>query len=156
MREMNRDRDQPRESNLDDLDRALDAALSNYAVVEPRAGLAGRILANLHTQSMAARQAWWRWGLIGALAAIVIVAMTLAWKNRQKRPCTHCESCDNHATDSRACESASNSVERAPCRKPCAQSPAQRDCAAKTRVSGSGACRRRSQTERLSFAAAFE
>ncbi len=97
MREMNRDRDQPRESNLDDLDRALDAALSNYAVVEPRAGLAGRILANLHTQPMAARQAWWRWGLIGALAAIVIVAMTLAWKTGRS---AHAPIA-NHATTTR-------------------------------------------------------
>jgi hypothetical protein len=81
MMEMNRDRDKRTGSNIEDLDLALDAALTRYAGVEPRAGLEDRILANLRAQRQLAQfPAWWRWGVVGALSAIVIVAMTLAWR----------------------------------------------------------------------------
>jgi len=64
------------------IDAVLDAALAKYAAVEPRAGLEERLLANLRTgPEPVTGRAWWRWGLAGALAAIVIVAATLRWKS---------------------------------------------------------------------------
>ncbi len=62
------------------IDPVLDAALAQYAAVEPRAGLEERVLANLRTEPAPVTGcAWWRWGLAGALAAIVIVAAALTW-----------------------------------------------------------------------------
>jgi hypothetical protein len=70
-----------------ELDRMLDAALAKYAAVEPRAGLEGRILANLRVEpARAVGRALWQLGLAGALAVIVIVAV-LAWRpNRISHP----------------------------------------------------------------------
>jgi hypothetical protein len=66
----------------DELDRALDAALAKYAAVEPREGLEDRVLANLRAQSARVPdRAWWRWSVMAALAALVIVAVTLTWKS---------------------------------------------------------------------------
>jgi hypothetical protein len=68
-------------SENDDLDRALDMALAQYAAVEPRLGLEDRILANLRTEQALARPLpWWRWSWATA-AAIVIIAALLAWKS---------------------------------------------------------------------------
>ena len=68
-------------TNQDEFDRDLDAALANYAAVEPRHGLESRILANLRAeQAPAPAHTWWRWS-IPALAAIVVVAVVLAWKS---------------------------------------------------------------------------
>ncbi len=68
-------------TNQDELDRALDAALAKFAAVEPRAGLEQRVLANLRT---APRQvpdhAWWRWGVMAAVAAMLLVAVALGWR----------------------------------------------------------------------------
>ena len=81
MTDQNHQQAHVQDSQNDELDRALDAALTKYSSVEPRAGLEDRILANLRAQRRQAQlPAWWRWGLVGALAAIVIVAMTLAWR----------------------------------------------------------------------------
>lgn len=66
----------------DELDRALDAALAKYALVEPRVGMADRILATLSAQQAdLAERAWWRWGF--AVAAVVVIAAALAWKTTQ-------------------------------------------------------------------------
>lgn len=81
----------------DSLDPMLDAALAKYAAVEPRAGLEERTLTNLRTQGLRAQlPAWWRWELVGALMAIVIVAMALAWRAGRS---THL-SITNHPTTS--------------------------------------------------------
>jgi hypothetical protein len=70
-----------RVSENDNLDRTLDAALAQYAAVEPRPGLEDRILANLRTeQALALPLAWWQWSCATA-AAIVIIAALLAWKS---------------------------------------------------------------------------
>ena len=70
----------------DELDRALDEALAKYAAVEPRAGLEGRILANLHTQPVVSRTAWWTWSLAAALAVSLLVAVALNWRARPTPP----------------------------------------------------------------------
>lgn len=68
-------------------DRQLDAALAKYAAVEPRPGLEERVLANLRVErSRVPNRAWWRWGLAGALAAVIVVALALAWKSGKPSP----------------------------------------------------------------------
>ncbi len=58
----------------DTLDRQLDAALAKYATVEPRAGLEGRILANLGAQrATSGAKGWWRWASVGAVALLMLV-----------------------------------------------------------------------------------
>lgn len=70
-----------RGSENGELDRQLDAALAKYAAVEPRAGLEERVLANLRAERTRVPRTWWHWGLAGALAAVVVVALALAWKS---------------------------------------------------------------------------
>jgi len=75
------------DENHDELDSALDVALAKYAAVEPRPGLEDRVLANLRAeQSRAPERAWWRWGLAGALATVVVVALALAWRSGKPDP----------------------------------------------------------------------
>lgn len=73
------------ERENDPLDRALDAALAKYSAVEPRAGLQGRVLANLQAQSGNARAAAWRyWAVAGAMAVLIlIVAVFLSQRTRK-------------------------------------------------------------------------
>jgi len=71
-----RSQDQP-----DDLDRMLDASLAKYAAVRPRPGLERRVLAHLSVEApRPSRHPWLQWGLAGALAVIVLVAV-LAWRS---------------------------------------------------------------------------
>ena len=71
------------EKNYDELDDALDAALAKYAAVEPRAGLEGRILAKLRTASEPAPdRAWWHWGVIATVAAVLLVSGGAGVENR--------------------------------------------------------------------------
>ena len=66
--------------NQDELDRVLDAALAKYAA-EPRAGLEERVLANLRAErTRGAERAWWRWGVLAAVATLAIIAVALNWK----------------------------------------------------------------------------
>jgi len=71
-----------KQSRGDELDRVLDAALAKYAAVEPRTGLEERVLANLRSAAPLANGAWWRWGLAAALAAVLLIVITLAWRSR--------------------------------------------------------------------------
>jgi hypothetical protein len=76
------DKDRTRVSDHD-LDRLLDAALTKYSSVEPRAGLDDRVLANLRVeQERVPARTWWRWGL-AALAAIAVVAIALAFRSEK-------------------------------------------------------------------------
>jgi hypothetical protein len=80
-----------RASENDALDRELDAALTKYTAVEPRAGLEERILANLRTQrEHAASRSWWGWRPAIALAAAlaVLVAVSL-WISRKPTEVVH-------------------------------------------------------------------
>jgi hypothetical protein len=66
----------------DELDSRLDAALAKYAAVEPRAGLENRVLSNLRAErSPVPDRAWWRWSVAGALIAVVVVALAVAWRS---------------------------------------------------------------------------
>src|ERR1700752_2908168 len=71
-----------REAGDQEADRVLDAALAKYAAVEPRAGLDERILANLRAeQTRTSNRAGWRWGLAAAVIAVLVVALSLAWRS---------------------------------------------------------------------------
>jgi len=62
--------------NDESLNNALDAALTQYAAVEPRAGLEERILASLEAgRKRAPVVRWWGW------AAAAFVAITLVWRS---------------------------------------------------------------------------
>jgi hypothetical protein len=66
-------------SDRHSLDRELDTALTKYAAVEPRAGLEERILASLRAEpNESVRRSWWRWPLVAAASAVVIVVMFLS------------------------------------------------------------------------------
>lgn len=66
----------------DEVDRVLDAALAKYAAAEPMAGLEQRVLATLRAErAQIPDRAWWRWSIAGALAAAVILALTLALRS---------------------------------------------------------------------------
>jgi hypothetical protein len=68
----------------DEPDSTLDTALAKYAAIEPRRGLEERILANLQAQrDRVPNRVWWRWSIAGALAALVVVALALAWRSRK-------------------------------------------------------------------------
>ena len=76
------DRMNNRNLNDDAFDRELDAALTKFAAVEPRAGLEERVLANLRTErARAAEHSWWRWPAAAALAAVIVVALSVAWRS---------------------------------------------------------------------------
>jgi hypothetical protein len=60
----------------DDIDRALDVALTKYAAVEPRAGLEDRILAHLQTKPEPSRL--WHWSAAAACAVAVVILAALA------------------------------------------------------------------------------
>jgi hypothetical protein len=71
----------------DELDRELDAGLTTFAAVEPRTGLEERILANLRAeQTHASNLSWWRWPAIAALLAIIVLAVSVAWKAKRPMP----------------------------------------------------------------------
>jgi hypothetical protein len=68
----------------DELDRELDAALSTFATIEPRAGLEQRILASLQAkQNHASTPSWWRWPALAALLTIVALIVSLAGKSEK-------------------------------------------------------------------------
>ena len=70
----------------DPLDRELDAALARFAAVEPRAGLEERVLASLRAErKRPAPHAWWQWTALAALAAMLLVALTLLWRSGERR-----------------------------------------------------------------------
>jgi hypothetical protein len=74
------------EKKHDELDSTLDAALTKYATVEPRAGLEDRILANLRAeQARVLDRAWWQVHFMAcsaaALAVVVVMALALAWRS---------------------------------------------------------------------------
>src|SRR5579864_1386344 len=72
----------------DDLDRALDGALTKYASVEPREGLEERSLGNLRTASTRdARCVWWNWGFAAVLAAAFLIVAAVVWQwNKSSQP----------------------------------------------------------------------
>ncbi len=77
-----------RRPESDHLDRELDAALANYAAIEPRTGLEERVLANLRSErEHAGSRVWWRWPALGIAAALlVIAAASLVGRQGMERP----------------------------------------------------------------------
>ncbi len=70
------------ETGGDVLDRALDAALAKYSSVEPRLGLEQRILARLRSeQDRIPTRSWWQWSAVGAVTALIVIAIGFAWKS---------------------------------------------------------------------------
>ena len=65
-------------SNNENFDRGLDAALAQYTAVEPRAGLEERILANLEARNRAPVARWWAWPAV--VAVVMLIAFSLAWR----------------------------------------------------------------------------
>jgi hypothetical protein len=83
MTDSNQRQDATNNQNLDHstLDRELDAALAKFAAVEPRAGLEERVMANLGAErARAGEHSWWRWPALAALAAVIVLAASLAWR----------------------------------------------------------------------------
>ncbi|HXW91867.1 MAG TPA: hypothetical protein VEK33_15055 [Terriglobales bacterium] len=76
----------PPQIERDALDRELDAALANYAAVEPRSGLEQRVLANLEARrDHAPVGIGWRWLLASALTVVVLV-LGLSLSSRMRKP----------------------------------------------------------------------
>jgi len=73
----------------DRLDQELDAALFQYAAMEPRAGLEERVLANLAAQrEHVVARVWWRWPAVAAAVVVIVVAASLLWKSGRPTPST--------------------------------------------------------------------
>lgn len=69
----------------DKLDFELDAALARYAAVEPRTGLEQRVLANLRAEKRRSpAHAWWQRIAAATLAALLLVALTLSSRSRER------------------------------------------------------------------------
>jgi hypothetical protein len=66
----------------DKVDRELDTALARFAAAEPRIGLEQRILANLRAERRHAfAPGWWRWPLVAALAAVIVMIVSISWRS---------------------------------------------------------------------------
>jgi|ERR1700722_3642328 len=66
----------------DKFDRILDAALAKYATAEPREGLEGRVLATWRAERAGLpNRTSWRWSVMTALAAVVIVTLALVLRS---------------------------------------------------------------------------
>ena len=66
----------------DELDRMIESALAKYAAAEPRAGLEGRVLANLQAErTRIPVRPDWHWAMAGAMLAVVVVTLALAWRS---------------------------------------------------------------------------
>jgi hypothetical protein len=77
-------RENERPNEKDALDLALDAALRQYAAVEPRAGLEQRVLAQLQSESARLRnRSWLQWCAAGAIAALLALTLALAWRSNR-------------------------------------------------------------------------
>jgi hypothetical protein len=70
-------------SDCDALDRALYAALANYAAIAPRTGIEERILANLRAERERPEiRSWWRWPATVAFAALaVVLVVSMVWRS---------------------------------------------------------------------------
>jgi hypothetical protein len=71
----------------DEFDLKVDAALAKFTAARPRAGLEDRILANLRAdQAQVPERFWWCLYVAGALVAIAMVALALAWRSGKPSP----------------------------------------------------------------------
>jgi len=71
----------------DTLELEIDAALAGYAAVEPRVGLTDRILANLRQeQERVGKHSWRPWSTIAAVAAMLVIAVSITTHRRAMTP----------------------------------------------------------------------
>jgi hypothetical protein len=71
-------------SNNNALDHELNVALAKFTAVEPRTGLEDRVLANLRVQQAhGTGQSWWRWPVMAALAAAILVSLSIALRSER-------------------------------------------------------------------------
>lgn len=63
--------------------RQLDAVLTKYATVEPRAGLEQRVLAHLRAGGGRMVHRWWRWPAMVelAIAVAIVMGVSLVWRS---------------------------------------------------------------------------
>lgn len=64
------------DKNDKQFDELLDNALTDYSNVEPRAGLEGRILANLATAEPE-NKSWFRWWQLIGFASVAVIALVI-------------------------------------------------------------------------------
>jgi hypothetical protein len=69
-------------NDRDRLDKWLDSALSQYGNVQPRAGLEGRIVANLEARRRVVRR---RWALVFAGVAVACAMLVTGWPNKSTK-----------------------------------------------------------------------
>ena len=71
----------------DTLELEIDAALAGYAAVKPRVGLPDRILANLRQeQERVGEHSWRPWSTIAAVAAMLVIAVSITTHRRAMTP----------------------------------------------------------------------
>jgi hypothetical protein len=67
----------------EEMDRLLDAALKEYAAVEPRAGLEDRVLAQVRSGlTSAPGRSWWHWGIAAAALTALALIIAMVWRPR--------------------------------------------------------------------------
>lgn len=111
------------QSENDDLSRELDAALARYSNVSPRAGVEGRILANLRAEvarvperARAPGRFWWRWGFA---AAVLVIGAALAWRTaKPSHPVLVNRLAETQPAPTQASQTANAAVETVPARVP--------------------------------------
>jgi hypothetical protein len=69
----------------DELDRILDDALASYSLLEPRAGLPGRVMARVAADGAAPRRVWWWLAPAAAVLAGALIA-TVFWRSETHPP----------------------------------------------------------------------
>jgi hypothetical protein len=68
----------------DSIDKLLERALGEYSATSARVGLEERVLARLEAESESRRKLRWWWIAVPALAALVMVAVLVAWRPRRR------------------------------------------------------------------------
>jgi hypothetical protein len=71
--------------NHDELDQVINDALAHYREADPLAGLEERVLQRLRLSTEQRKQLWWRWGLVAAAAAALVIVAWIGFGDRVQR-----------------------------------------------------------------------